>query len=715
MRKRCFQLWPLFLLLAAGGRLQAAPPFIYDELPPRERVQEYNLFDEARQKTPEQVVGRESEQAFALGELLLDTGSPDAAGREMAYSLENFSFCGLDLADAPVLRARLLELLQRADLYREELDLFGESDDAALDLETQEESPIEELVGQNLQPATIDPRAEDLIEKDILEQKYDFPIFINNQVMTYLNYLTTGKKRDFIIIGLQRLEKYRDLFQRIFREEGLPQDLIYFGLIESNFNTNAYSRARAKGIWQFIQWTGRRYGLRVDWWVDERSDPEKSTRAACAYLKDLYGMFGDWYLVLAAYNSGEGRIQRILDRHPDKDYWDMIEERRLPRETRGYVPAILAAIIVGKNPERFDISTEPSDALSYITVEIPSPTDLRVVADTIGVPVEDLKELNPSLRRLLTPPDLKTYPLHVPVDTPQETLALLYDIPAKERLMWVEHRVARGDTLYKISRKYGVPVSAIKDFNDLHGQHPRLSIGQVLQIPISNIYKGSSRDTAEDYQTERRSTGSAYKVRKGDTLWSISRRTQIPVSKIMSWNQIEGADLKAGTVLSLKESRSAGRPSSSKSAARASATGGTYTVQKGDTLWGISKELNVSLDDLLDANGLTKRSKLRIGQRLSVPGGTAGTPTAASTRSAAASVAAPQARSASRTAADPKAGAAAAKTTSDNGKNRVHVVRKGDTLSSIARRYSTDVASLKRANDLRNNNIKIGEQLVIPD
>ncbi len=709
MQKRFLYFWIPLLLLSAGGRLLAGPPFSPDERLPRERVQEYTLYDESTKKSPEQAAIRESEQAFALGELLLDVGAPDEATREMGYALENFLFCGIDLTEAPVLRARLQELLQRADLYREPLDLFGETDDAETEYQAEEESPIEEMVDQNLQAATIDPGIEHLIEQDILEQKFDFPVFVNSQVMTYLNYMTTGKKKGFVEIGLQRLERYQDMFQRIFREEGLPLDLIYFGLVESNFNTNAYSRARARGIWQFIQWTGRRYGLRVDWWVDERSDPEKSTRAACAYIKDLYGMFGDWYLVLAAYNSGEGRIQRILNRHPDKDYWEMTEGRYLPRETRGYVPAILAAIIVGKNPERFGIATEPSEALSYITVEIPSPTDLRVVAETIGVPVETLQDLNPALRRYLTPPDLKTYPLHVPVDTAQETLALLYDLPVKERLMWVEHRIARGDTLYKISRKYGVPASAIKDFNDLKGSRPRLRVGDVLQIPLSNIYKGAGRETASDYRPEPKPAGKSYRVRRGDTLWSISRRTQIPVNQLMTWNGIDNPQLKAGTVLTLRDpserpaSRSPGGSASRTAASGSGAApprGGAYTVAKGDTLWSISQKYDVELAALLDANGLSKKSKIQPGQTLRVPGG-AGSSAGAS----------PSGPAKSSQAASSGAG----KTSAASEKTRVHTVRKGETLYAIARLYNTDVASLKRANSLRGDALKIGEQLVIPD
>ena len=653
----------------------------------------------------ETVLAGESDFAFALGELLIDTGAVEPGLQELSYAMESFFFSGFDLDQSPFLQAKLMELFARAELSSPSPEMALAAEEAGDEAAT-EGSPLDELAEEGPQPLTIDSGIAHLIEEDILNQRYDFPVYINEEVMSYISYLTAVERRDVVASGLQRMQLYRDMFTRVYGEENLPLDLMYFGLIESNFKVNAYSRAKAKGLWQFIEGTGRNYGLRIDWWVDERSDPEKSTRASCRYLKALYEMFGDWYLVLAAYNSGEGRIQRLLDRHPGMDYWQLCDSHLLPKETRRYVPAILAAIIVGKNPERFGIRISPVDTPITLLVEVPSPMDLRVVADTIGVPEETLRELNPSLRRLVTPPDRKTFPIRVPGETSQEILALLYDLPVKERLKWVEHRVKRGNTLYQISRKYGVSLSAIKDANGLRGSRPTLKAGQILMIPLSDFRQRADRlDLPAERAVEADdrpapSPGKTYRVRPGDTLWSISRRTQVTVPSLIAWNNLQGSSIKPGMVLRLRPRDTAARraPAGASSVARGSAAesaSGTYEVKRGDTLWGISQRHGVTVDALMAANHLRDRT-VKAGQTLVIPGSSAG---AASPPSAT--------RSAISSGEASQAGPAESR--------RTHRVRKGETLFAIAHLYRTDVDSLKRANRLQGNRIQPGDQLVIPD
>lgn len=648
--------------LTARGELQ----------PPPRKVEEYPLYPRYAATLPELQLLDESEDAFTLGEQLMDIDMVDAAEQEFLYSLECFFFSGIDFDNNELARARFFELLQRAQAYGDRLTMLAPPDDDDSPAEPHDEAPIDEMVDENLIPAKVDPAIAHRIEDDVLKQKYDFPIYVNKEVLSYIQYLTTGKKRELVALGLNRLGRYHEMFSRIFREEGLPQDLIYFGLIESNYSTRAYSRAKAKGMWQFISWTGRKYGLRVDWWVDERSDPEKSTRAACRYIKDLYGMFNDWYLVLAAYNSGEGRISRMLKRYPDFDYWDFCRKRKLPRETRGYVPAILAAIIVGRNPELFGFKIDPAEPLKQITVDIPSPSDLRVIADTIGVDFDTLKELNPSLRRMVTPADSDAWPIHVPADTSLEVIAQLNDLPLHDRLKWIEHRINRGDTLWDIARKYDVSVSAVKDYNHLRGRNPILRVGQVLLVPLSNMQRDPGEILNDDPRPAR-IAGQTYRVRRGDTLWGIARRCRASVTDLKSWNNLSSSQLSVGTVLRVTGGGGTAAP---RAAVNAPAVrhSGNYIVQSGDTLWGISRKFNVSLPTLRRANNLSSHSRINPGQTLVIPGANA-----------------------KRVAA------------------RHHVVRRGETLYGIARRYRTSVNILKQVNSLDDNQIHPGDRLVIPN
>src|SRR5262245_46831816 len=241
----------------------------------------------------------------------------------------------------------------------------------------------------------------------------DLPIELNDRVLAWIDAYR-GHLHDKFQEALTRSGRHIEMIRSILREEGLPEDLAYMVHVESAYKTHAYSHARAKGLWQFIVGTGTRYGLRRDWWIDERSDPELSTRAAAAYLKDLHAMFDDWYLAMAGYNAGEGKIQRALDRTGYKDFWSIARTSHIRLETKNYVPAILAAIVISKDPEKFGFSSEKEPRVQYDSVSIDSATDLGVIAKLVGTDVDTLQELNPALARLMTPPSYPDFEFHLP-------------------------------------------------------------------------------------------------------------------------------------------------------------------------------------------------------------------------------------------------------------------------------------------------------------
>src|SRR5262249_5979053 len=281
-------------------------------------------------------------------------------------------------------------------------------------------------------------------EKDLVTEGipgFDIPMILNDRVVAYVDYFTTRHKELFGM-SLDRSTQYVATFQRVFEQAGIPKDLVYMAHVESAFKTNAYSRAKAKGIFQFISGTGRRYGLRIDSWIDERSDPQKSAQAAAAYLKDLHEMFGDWYLALAAYNAGEGKIQRSITKTGKNDFWSLASTKSLRRETRDYVPAILAATLIAKQPQKYGFDVMPESAVATDVVPIDGQTDLRVLARLADVDPDDLRQLNPQLRRGATPPGTTT-DVRVPAGRGAALAEAYAALPSSDRLVIARHQVAK--------------------------------------------------------------------------------------------------------------------------------------------------------------------------------------------------------------------------------------------------------------------------------
>lgn len=315
------------------------------------------------------------------------------------------------------------------------------------------------------------------------EEKFDFPILINAKVEQFIHYFQT-KARKVFIQWLARSERYIPLMRSILRENGLPEDLVFLALIESGFNPRAYSKSKASGPWQFIYSTGRRYGLISNWWIDERRDPEKSTLAAAKYLKDLYEMFECWHLAAAGYNAGEKKIVNAIHRYRTEDFWELTKYRYLKRETKDYVPQMIAAALIAKEPEKYGFSDiEYQPPLQYEKVKVPEVTDLRLIAKACEVTLGEIKELNPELLRGFTPPNYSDYEIKIPLGKKDLFLRNFNALSSGEKINFKTHIVRRGETLLKIAKHYKIPLKVILEMNQLN-KKSRLSVGMELLIPL---------------------------------------------------------------------------------------------------------------------------------------------------------------------------------------------------------------------------------------
>ena len=448
------------------------------------------------------------------------------------------------------------------------------------------------------------------IERMLVETSaptYDFPMEINDRVLAWVEHYST-ERAEMFQKGLVRSGRYIPMIRQIFEEEGIPLDLGYMAHVESAYKTNAYSRAHAKGVFQFISSTGRHYGLKIDYWEDERSDPEKAARAATRYLKDLYAEFGDWYLALAAYNAGEGKVRRGRARSGADDFWELARTRYLRRETKNYVPAILAATIISKDPVRYGFYFAPDEPVEYDSIEVTGAVDLKVLARCADTDIETMKLLNPALRRQQTPPD-RTSDVRVPVGTAELTLAALSEIPENERILYAHHIIRKGDTLWEISRAYGVSISAIQSSNGM-GRSTLLKPGRALKIPTTGASgSASARASVQSGETV------TYRVQRGDTLGRISRWFDTTTSAVAAQNGMRVNDtIYVGQKLTIVAGQRYGSTSASSSGSQS-----VHTVRRGDTLWDIARVYRTSVNAICSLNRISPRATLHPGTKLTVP------------------------------------------------------------------------------------------------
>jgi len=415
-------------------------------------------------------------------------------------------------------------------------------------------------------------RTKEEIQADI-EARRSFPLVYNEFVSQWIKYFSGPRGRGFFGRWLERSTRYIPMIKQVLKEEGLPEDLIYLSMIESGFNPKAKSRAKAMGPWQFMKATGQRYDLEVDYFVDERKDITKSTRAAAQYLKELHDIFGSWYLAAAAYNAGEGKVLMAIRRDRSRNFWELSRRKKNFRaETRNYVPKIIAAALIAKNPEQYGFKDLDFELpLRWETVLVPPGVHLKNVGELLDVELDDLRILNAELRRDITPPG-GDFPLRVPPEKVETLKAKIGDLKTQKVGRIMVHSVRRGETLSSIARRYDVPMQEIMEFNQIRSAK-RLRIGMELEIP-----------TDREPVARRSATTTRAKNREAAQGSREEPRTETPSEN----SKADGSNARSST----------------------------YRVRSGDNLWKISERSGVSVKELERLNGLDKKSPIRPGQTL---------------------------------------------------------------------------------------------------
>ena len=419
------------------------------------------------------------------------------------------------------------------------------------------------------------------------------PLVTNSQVESYIRYFQ-GKGRKGFNVWLKRYVQYKDIILPILDEYDLPEELIVVSMIEAGLDPKAVSRAQAVGLWQFMYSTGKEYGLNRNWYIDERQDPIKSTHAAAKYFKDLYKEFDDWYLVLAAYNGGWGRLNRALNLHETSDYWQLYS---LPQETKNYIPYYLSAAIIVKNPEKYGFKIPRSNPLKYDVVQIEKSADLTVIAKAAGTKLSTIKRLNPELRQPATPNN-GPYSLNIPDGKKDIFYKKFSEIPEDRKFAFqkVEHRVQKGENLISIASKYRVLVADLQTINNISNIN-KLSIGQRLKIPVKGgLYSNYPEKII-------------YSVKTGDTLGHIAEEFNTRASEIRKWNNMGSKSvIYPGQKLSLFVKGQPVKDSPKKN---------VYIVKTGDSLGKIAKKNSTTVAKIKSWNSM-KSSTIYPGQKLTI-------------------------------------------------------------------------------------------------
>ncbi|OYZ18642.1 MAG: lytic transglycosylase [Bdellovibrio sp. 28-41-41] len=537
---------------------------------------------------------------------------------------------------------------------------------------------------------------EDKPSNDKVSEFDEIPSEVNPLVEKWIGYFQ-GKGRGHMERYLARSARYEKLMKKVLRDNKLPEDLFYIALIESGFSARATSHASAVGYWQFIRGTGKRYGLEINKFVDERRDPEIATQAAADYFKALYSMFGSWYLSMASYNVGEGKVKREMNRLDTRDFWEIAKKKRLPRETVNYIPKYLAARLIAKDPDKYGFGEiDYLPPIEFDTVKLTEPLNLRIMSEKMSLNYEDFKALNPKFKGEIATLSNKVLSIRIPVGT-TDAAKLAANESKVDKVEFVadagdtqEYRIRRGDSLYTIARKFRTTVAYLRDLNDIP-RKKRLKVGSRISVPDR-----TSRVSKSNYKTPAPSTAT-----------------------------VSSADSKVENKTSASPTMATGTASAEKTEATLSVQDGIskfYIVQSGDSLFSIAMKYNTTVDSLKKLNAIRRGRILKVGAKIRLPADVSDNKDDQQTKKNQNSQDSTQKKinkgkrqiAVARNSAAKNLVSVKAKS-KKAAKKTYHIVRRGENLEKIADRYSIDVADIRSKNKIRNSSkILVGQRIMIP-